>query len=171
MVPRDRPTTGPRTQLTSAPTTDRLPWEGPPLRAILEQYETRLGSPDEAGVVALGVATVDGERAAADLPGLAFRAAPDDELLGARVLAAHLPSGRTLLLLEPTREGRLTAFLARHGEALAVLYVAGHTAPEASRRGPTGLGAEGRLVSGEAADAPAIVLVVSPPVPAGTIRP
>ena len=106
------------------------------------------------------MATVDLERAAAELPGLAFQPAPDDELLGARVLATSLPSGRTLRLLEPIREGRLTAFLARHGEGLAVLYVAGH-AP----------GGTERLVHGEAADDPGIVLVASPVVPAGTIRP
>lgn len=129
------------------------------MRAILERCEPRLGTTGEAAVVALGVATVDGERAAAGLPGLAFRPAPDDGLLGARVLAASLPSGRMLLLLEPTREGRLTAFLARHGEALAALYVMD---PAIGDR---------RLVHGEAADEPVIVLVASPVVPAGTIRP
>lgn len=171
MVPRDRPAAKPPAHLRSTPTSHRLPWEGPPLRGILEQYRPRLGPLTEADVIALGVATVDGERAAADLPGLAFRAAPDDELLGARVLTAPLPSGRTLLLLEPSREGRLTAFLARHGEGLAALYVAGHPVPEASRPRPTGLGAEGHLVSVDGADAPVIVLVVPPLVPAGTIPP
>jgi len=130
------------------------------MRAILERYEPRLGTLAEADVVGLGVATVDQERAAGELPGLAFRSAPDDELLGARVLAAPLPSGRTLLLLEPSREGRLTAFLARHGEGLAALYIASPAR-----------GGAGRLVHGEAADEPVIVLVASPVVPAGTIRP
>ena len=129
------------------------------MRAILERYRPSLGSTDEAAVVALGVATVDGERAAAGLPGLAFRPAPDDELLGARVFAAPLPTGRTLLLLEPSREGRLTAFLARHGEGLAALYIVD---PGLDDR---------RLVHGETADEPVIVLVASPMVPAGTIRP
>ncbi|HXR26379.1 MAG TPA: hypothetical protein VN771_00830 [Candidatus Baltobacteraceae bacterium] len=129
------------------------------MRAILERYTPRLGRLAETDVIALGVATVDNVRAAAELPGLAFRPAPDDELLGARVLAAPLPSGRTLLLLEPTREGRLTAFLARHGEGLATLFVAGPT-----------LG-QGRLVHGEAADEPVIVLIAPPAVAAGTIRP
>lgn len=130
------------------------------MRAILERYRPRLGPLAEADVIALGVATVDCERAAAELPGLAFQPAPDDELLGARVLAAALPSGRTLLLLEPTREGRLTAFLARHGEGLAALHVASPS-----------IGGAGRLVHGNAADEPVIVLVTSPVVPAGTIRP
>ncbi|MGZ6260799.1 MAG: hypothetical protein ACXWN5_08110 [Candidatus Limnocylindrales bacterium] len=120
----------------------------------------RLGPFAEADVIALGIVTVDHERAAADLPALVFRPAPDDELLGARVLAAAVPSGRTLLLLEPAREGRLTAFLARHGEGLAALYVASRA-----------LGGAGRLVHGDAADEPVIVLVTSPVVPAGTIRP
>jgi hypothetical protein len=130
------------------------------MQAILERNRPRLGPLAETDVIALGVATVDHERAAAELPGLVFRPAPDDELLGARVLAAPLPSGRTLLLLEPTREGRLTAFLARHGEGLAALYVAGPA-----------LGGASRLVHGEAADEPVIVLAASPVVPAGTIRP
>ncbi len=129
------------------------------MQAILERYEPRLGTLAEADVIGLGVATVDGERAAAGLPGLAFRRAPDDELLGARVFVAPLPTGRTLLLLEPSREGRLTAFLARHGEGLAALYVVD--------LGP----ADRRLVHGEPADEPVIVLVASPMVPAGTIRP
>jgi hypothetical protein len=129
------------------------------MRAILERYRPRLGSIDEAAVAAIGVATVDGERAAAGLPGLAFRPVPDDEPLGARVLAAPLTSGRTLLLLEPTREGRLTAFLARHGEGLAALFVV-----DPPRR-------ERRLIHGRAADEPVIVLVASSVVPAGTIRP
>jgi hypothetical protein len=129
------------------------------MRAILERYGPRLGQLAEADVIGLGVASVDDERAADELPGLAFRPAPDDDLLGARVLAAPLPSGRTLLLLEPTREGRLTAFLARHGEALAALYVVD---PAIGDR---------HLVSGDAADEPVIVLVASPVVPAGTIRP
>ncbi len=130
------------------------------MRAILERYEPRLGPLAEVDVIALGVATVDLERAAAELPGLAFQPAADDELLGARVLTAPLPSGRTLRLLEPTREGRLTAFLARHGEGLAVLYIVG-SAP----------GGTERLVHGDAADEPVVVLIASPVVPAGTIRP
>ncbi len=130
------------------------------MRAVLERYEPRLGPLAEADVIALGVATVDRERAAAELPGLAFRAVSDDELLGAYVLTAPLPSGRTLLLLEPSREGRLTAFLARHGEGLAALYVANHAR-----------GGAARLAHGEAADEPVIVLVASPAVAAGTIRP
>lgn len=130
------------------------------MRAILERYGPRLGALAEADVLGLGVATVDLERAAAELPRLAFQPAPDDELLGARVLAAPLPSGRTLLLLEPSREGRLTAFLARHGEGLAALYVAS----------PAPGGAD-RLVHFEAADEPVVVLVTSPLVPAGTIPP
>ena len=130
------------------------------MRAILDRYRPRLGPLAEADVIALGVATVDCERAAAELPGLAFQPAPDDDLLRARVLAAALPSGRTLLLLEPTHEGRLTAFVARHGEGLAALYVTGHP-----------VGGADALIRDEAADGPVIVFVTSPVVPAGTIRP
>ena len=128
------------------------------MRAILERYESRLGPPVDTRVIGLGVATVDADRAAAELPDLVFRPAPDDALLGARVLAATLPSGRTLRLLEPTREGRLTGFLARHGEALAVLFVSDAT------------GGEARLIAGAAGE-PVVVLVDSPAAPAGTMPP
>ena len=153
---------GPPAHLTLPPTTDELPWEGAPMRAILERYRPRVGPLAESDVIGLGVATVDRERAAAELPGLAFRPAPDDELLGGRVLAAPLPSGRTLLLLEPSREGRLTAFLARHGEGWRPC-----TWPNRrpGRRRPT---ARPRR-SGRSSRV--IVLVASPAVPAGTIRP
>jgi len=89
---------------------------------------------DRDGVVAhaVGWATVDLDRAAADLAGLlaagtVFGPAPDSELLGARCrvapLAAEAPgplrpptAARFVVLLEPTTEGRLAATLARHGE-------------------------------------------------------
>jgi hypothetical protein len=122
-------------------------------------------------VVGLGVATVDLERAAADLPDLTFAPAPDEALLGARSIAAPLPSGRTLVLLEPGREGRLTAFLARHDEGLAVVYVIARAAPRDASSGRTALGGLGWLVSGPQAHDPVIVLVASPSLAAGTIAP
>lgn len=120
-------------------------------------------------MVGLGIATVDLERAAAELADLAFRQAPDEALVGARSLVALLPSGRTLVLLEPDREGRLTAFLARHGEGLAVVYVIGRVVPHDARSGRTAMGDLGWLVGGEQAYDPVIVLVASPSVAAGTI--
>ncbi len=74
--------------------------------------------PDLAG---LGWATVDLE-GAADRLGLVGRAGPatrEDALLGARAIVA----GR-LVLLEPTREGRLAASLARFGEGPVAVYLA-----------------------------------------------
>lgn len=44
-------------------------------------------------------------------------------MLGAYVLAAGLPDGTTLRLLEPSTEGRLAAFLARRGEGPVALYL------------------------------------------------
>ena len=85
-------------------------------------------------------------------------------------LAAPLPSGRILVLLEPAREGRLTAFLARHGEGLAAAYVAGRAVPPA--RGRAGRPWVVRLARQRPeADDPVIVLVASPSVAAGTIAP
>jgi hypothetical protein len=122
-------------------------------------------------VIGLGLATVDRDRAAADLADLTFRKAPDEVLLGAHSIAAPLPSGRTLVLLEPAREGRLTAFLARHGEGLAALYVVGRPVPKGARSGRTAMGGSGWLVSGPKADDPVIVLIASSSVAAGTIAP
>ena len=130
------------------------------MRAILERYGPRLGGPRRGRRGRAGRRHRGPRAGRCGAARLAFQPAPDDELLGARVLAAPLPSGRTLLLLEPTREGRVTAFLARQGEGLAALYVAG---PARRRRGP--------LVHVEAADGPVVVLVTSRVVPAGTIRP
>ncbi len=70
-------------------------------------------------LVAVGVATVDLERAAGALGGLAARL-PDDELLGA---AAGLTTAPRIVLLEPATEGRLAATLARAGEGPAALYL------------------------------------------------
>lgn len=106
-------------------------------------------------VHAIGWATVDLERAAASLvPGPPASAplgrpvraestpgAPDadlpDELLGAvaRIVAGPPggPSGGpSLVLLEPSREGRLAAVLARRGEGPAVLYLAAGRLPLAA---------------------------------------
>jgi hypothetical protein len=72
----------------------------------------------------VALATVDLERAAGALAGLRFAPAAPDEALGARSMVAPLADGTRLVLLEPAREGRLAAFLARHGEGIAALYVA-----------------------------------------------
>lgn len=71
-------------------------------------------------LIAVGWATVDLERAAADA-GLPTAELPADRLLGAR--AARLGES-PILLLEPNTEGRMAAALARHGEGPIALYVA-----------------------------------------------
>lgn len=70
-------------------------------------------------------ATVDTDRALAELDaGLPARVA-DDALLGARVaLIAATSSRPALAIAEPSTEGRLAATLARHGEGPAGRYVA-----------------------------------------------
>ena len=93
-------------------------------------------APSSARFLALGWATVDLERAAARWPGVRWRTAPRDSLVGARALVGRTGTpvepasaervagdGTTLVLLEPDAEGRLAAALARHGEGPAALYV------------------------------------------------
>ncbi|HEX5465393.1 MAG TPA: GNAT family N-acetyltransferase [Candidatus Limnocylindrales bacterium] len=112
---------------------------GPDLSELLEAHLGAGGGPP----VGLGLATVDLDRTAAALveadPGLRFSPLEDDLALGAHVLAATLPDGLALRLLEPATEGPLAAFLARFGEGPAVLYVAGpgrRIVRRAGRAGP-----------------------------------
>ena len=87
-------------------------------------------------LVGVGWATVELERAAreleADLDG-AWVDGETDELLGAfaRLRSAMLDRV-TLVLLEPSTEGRLAASLARFGEGVAAAYVAGPAAEPAA---------------------------------------
>lgn len=88
---------------------------------------------DEPGaprLIAVGLATVDLERALAAVGGLAGHLA-DDEPLGAH---AALPSQPGIVLLEPAKEGRLAATLARNGEGPAVLYLGVGLADPATAR-------------------------------------
>lgn len=97
-----------------------------------------------SGVLAVGWATVDLERSAAELPHVPFDFAPDDEALGARALIGH-PGRIALLLLEPSTEGRLAGTLARNGEGIAVLYQQSRGMPEEGALKMTPLGRLGRL--------------------------
>lgn len=130
-------------------------------------------------VVALGWATVDFERAAADhggalAPATRFELAPRSEVLGARCLRARTVPGATvagqamagwLVLLEPDTEGRLAGFLARNGEGWAATWLApsstGMSAP--ARPGPFG---PERLMPGSPADRAFLLRLV-----AATIEP
>ncbi len=93
----------------------------------------------DAAIIAVGWATVELERAEATwravvAPGTTFADAPGSAHLGARCRVATVTSadiGRpdapdrlTLVLLEPSTEGRLAATLARHGEGWCATWVA-----------------------------------------------
>lgn len=102
-------------------------------------------------VVARGWATVDLDRATSELAGLlapdtSFDEAPRSTLLGARCRCARADpavSGEAtwIVLLEPDTEGRLAAFLARHGEG----WVATWTAPGSSEAGAPSRASPGPL--------------------------
>lgn len=103
------------------------------LRDAAAALEPAIAGPPVAAIVALGLATVDAERAMADAGDGPWEVLPRDSLLGAtvrrrplRVGAANAPE---VLLLEPDTEGRLAASLARFGEGLAVVYVRPARAP------------------------------------------
>ena len=79
--------------------------------------------------LARGWATTDLDRAVSELdsaraPGLAFEPADRSEALGARCLLGRAAGGRGwIVVMEPDREGRIAAFLARHGEGWAATWV------------------------------------------------
>lgn len=81
-------------------------------------------------VIGVGWATVDAERASAELDAVigeraAWPSQARASLLGARVVRRE-PSpdaGVDLLVLEPDTEGRLAAFLARYGEGVGAVYL------------------------------------------------
>lgn len=105
--------------------------------------------------IALGWATVELDRAAADLaselalPPARFENAAETIALGARCRVAHavLTGGASLVLLEPATEGRLAASLARLGEGPAAVWLA-VTDPAAAA---DALGADGVATSVERA--------------------
>ncbi len=104
----------------------------------------RAEGPPGPRLLAVGWATVDVGRAAAEVAGRfglaagAFEPATDDAWLGGRAWTARLGPTR-LVLLEPSTEGRLTAALARAGEGPCALYLAAPTARiGAARPGPLG---------------------------------
>jgi len=92
-------------------------------RLSAETGADRLGLP----VIALGWATVDTERGAAELSDYGpFEPAAGEAILGARtVVGPPGPGNLRVAIVEPNTEGRLAATLARHDEGPAVLWVAG----------------------------------------------
>jgi hypothetical protein len=128
------------------------------------------GEADLPRVAVIGLATVDLERAAAAfrerlLPGLGFEPVDDDILLGARGLVARQAGEPAIVLLEPSTEGRLAAFLARHGEGPAAVWLDGRAdvAEETGAARPEAAGPFGpeRLLAGSAAGP--FVLVITRP--------
>ena len=111
------------------------------------------------GVLAVGWAAVELDRAAKELahllaPGAGFGAAASSAILGARCRSgpAAGEAGLWIALLEPETEGRLAGTLARSGEGWAMTWVLA-TAPgtdplalSAARPGP--FGAERLLLGG-----------------------
>ena len=123
-------------------------------------------------VVALGWATVDSERALAELGEHGpFEAAPDEAILGARCAIGSRDVAIRLAILEPNTEGRLAATLARHAEGLAVLWVAAAgTLPQDLRLSTPADGPFGRerlVLGGRLGDRHLLVVER----PAGTIEP
>jgi hypothetical protein len=81
-------------------------------------------------VEGIGWATVELDRAAGELAGglglpdgTSFEAAASDRLLGAFARRVRVDAGPWIVLLEPSTEGRLAAFLVRHDEGVAVVYL------------------------------------------------
>jgi hypothetical protein len=122
-------------------------------------------------LVATGSGTVDFERAEAETRAAmdVLRISPgnDDDVLGARCHIVTIEHGDTVVLLEPSTEGRLAAALAKFGEGHVVDYMAGN--PDTVRaaaaagvvlsavaRGPFG---PERLVLGGARWGPFVVIV------------
>ena len=97
-------------------------------------------------IVGRGWATVDSERAAAELSDLVgdggFDIVERSAWLGAscrRARALDATDGEWIVLLEPDTEGRLAGFLARHGEGWAATWEdVGEAAFAGSRPGPLG---------------------------------
>lgn len=121
----------------------------------------------DAAILAVGWATVELDRAAAELadrlpPGAAFVDATPSEHLGAFCrIARGAPGEPAVVLMEPSTEGRLAATLARHGEGWWVTWAAEADAPadadlSAERPGP--LGPE-RLVLGGPASGPHVLVI------------
>jgi hypothetical protein len=127
-------------------------------------------------LVGVGWATVELDRAAvelaADLGGdaAAFVAAPGSAVLAAscRVASGLLPDGVAVVILEPTAEGRLAGWLARHDEGPVAAWLEESSVPTAEPR-PEGTGPFGPERPAPPGDDGLVRFLVTRP--AGTIRP
>ena len=107
-------------------------------------------------------ATVDTDRALAELDARVGSPVANDELLGARVsVVAATPARPVLAVVEPITEGRLAATLARHGEGSVGRYVAVADGLAAARRRAAGAGiAVTRVAAGPFG--PSILVLLGP---------
>jgi hypothetical protein len=111
---------------------------------------------DELRLEGIAWATVELDRAATELAaalglgsGQAFEPGPDEPWLGAFARRARPPRLPWIVLLEPSTEGRLAAFLARRGEGIAAAYVSGRVPyPVARTLAPGPLGGQ-RWLAGD----------------------
>ena len=158
--------------MKSEPRAERLP--SSPGRI----YERLFGDDraEQRRVLAVIWATVDRDRVVAHLR-LPVEPLADDPSLGASVGLVRPAGEHPIAILEPLKEGRLAATLARHGEGPAGEYVEAPVGLDAIRAAAT----RADIVLGRLADGPfgRSVLVLSGPVggphlvlverPAGTI--
>jgi hypothetical protein len=115
------------------------------IRATASERDPTLA---EVPIVAIGWATVDHERAMAELDAAVgadaepWLALPRDAAMGASARVRSLGEGApTLVVLEPDTEGGLAASLVRFGEGVAVVYLdaaSGAAAAIQGRRVPGG---------------------------------
>jgi len=138
----------------AAPDGTPAPAPGGRLRLELESLDeppTRVRTTQPGGLVDLvgvGWATVELDRAVREFAPRRFEAVAPDASLGAHALVGRVGAG-SLVLLEPSTEGRLAAALARFGEGATAVYLAarpGALEPLAERSRKAG--EQGRIASG-----------------------
>ena len=122
----------------------------------------RLGPADR--VVGLGWATVDTERTVAEARATRWGPATREDAIGASAIVTRI-GDIALVVLEPDTEARLAASLARFGEGLCLVYVAGG-GPGGMVRA-TALGRVGRLRAHAHPWGP-YVIAVEDPAPGGS---
>ncbi|NJD27212.1 MAG: hypothetical protein FIA92_02820 [Chloroflexi bacterium] len=148
----------------------RLLAEAEAARSAAVGRDPALAGLSSAELVAIGLATVDWERAARASGAGEWEPLPRDSLLGATVRRARASAAPSVLLLEPDTEGPLAASLARFGEGLAAVYLRTPAGGRArtrpgrfARAGPLG---PARLLPGPAWGPHVVALE-----PAATIKP
>ena len=144
---------------------------------VLDSIREALEAAGASRPVAVGWATVELDRAAAELAGFlglapdAFVPEGDSVVLGARcrVATGVLPDGLSLAILEPIAEGRLAGRLARLGEGPVAVWSPPEPGLAAGRAGgQAGPFGRERLAPGGPVQGPYRLLILDAP---GTIPP